>query len=131
MPSPAISRLCGFTSRWTICWPCTYSSASAAWRATFSTSDGGSPGAPALAEDAAQVGALDQLHDQPVAAVIAAVVDHVHHPRVAQAAQQAGLDVEPGAWPGLVSSLSATSRPSARARKTAPMAPDEIGATIS
>ena len=34
-------------------------------------------------------------------------------------------------WPGLVSSFSATSRPSPRARNTAPIAPEEIGATIS
>ncbi len=41
-----------------------------------------------------QVGALDELHHQVLAALVAEVVEHLHHARVAQQRQQPRLHLE-------------------------------------
>src|SRR5207237_724253 len=52
------------------------------------------PGTAVTLEDAAQVVALDHLHDQIDAGVVLEVVDDVDNPRVVQAGQEARLDLE-------------------------------------
>ena len=48
----------------------------------------------ALLEHGAEVGALDELHDQVLAGLVLEVLEHAHDARVAQDGQQAGLDLE-------------------------------------
>ena len=54
------------------------------------------PRVAAALEDRAQVHAVDEVHDDVEALVVARVVEHLDHARVAQAGQQARLDLEAG-----------------------------------
>ena len=89
----AIRMLLGFTSRWTIPWPCASTSASAVWPSSVAASvaSSGPVGPDALAERLA----VDVLHHQPADVVLVDEVEDRDHVRVVQRGGQAGLALGP------------------------------------
>ena len=85
---------CGLTSRCTICWLCTYDERLAAVADVLDRVAERQPRIAAALEDRAQVDAVDEVHDDVEALVVAGVVEHLDHARVAQAREQARLDLE-------------------------------------